>query len=470
MANTLGGVFSPGYRDVAQEERDEHQRAKDIAGMSLGDLAAYSAYTGGRGAVQGVGQALGVDQRSDARKHADAVSAAKAEAAKLGFDPDDPASVDKFYKAVIQILQRQGLVAEAMAVAKEYQANKVAQQKATTGAAAVEQRRAAADARAAAANERNAIARAKLGTSGPEVIQLLANVDRMRNEMDALPEGDPRRDAIEANIQRLLARASKLSEGQGVKVVDLGDRVQIVDAGTGKSVREEEKGAAPLSAKDEAKEERANAAEAAAYASMKANIQNIYNAAAKLYSLPGLSSITGRLGTLFEREEGPPAALEAMMMDAGREAYASVKQVKGATFLAGLEDLKRANEKGTSGLGQVTEREGAKVENAKAALRLSQPTESFRTNLKTYIDSIVNASKLMDEKAQAAGISVRPLQEVPLTVPGARQPRTSSPAPSAKPAPMEDEYVRMVSPDGKTGKVKRSEVEAAKAAGYTEAR
>src|SRR5690606_29481343 len=95
---------------------------------------AYTGLAASRMAGQGIGRtvaaATGRDPRTPTERNLQAIEAAKQQVAALGFDPEDPKSIDQFYKQVVMILQRQGLAAEAMTVAKEWRAAKTADAKA----------------------------------------------------------------------------------------------------------------------------------------------------------------------------------------------------------------------------------------------------------------------------------------------------------------------------------------------------
>lgn len=105
----LGGLFSPNFRNLRDEELDENRRLDALAADPFRAMA-RTAYEGagiaGRGLGTAVAGAAGKDPRTPTARNAQAVEAAKAEVAKLGFDPEDPKSLDSFYKQVISILQK----------------------------------------------------------------------------------------------------------------------------------------------------------------------------------------------------------------------------------------------------------------------------------------------------------------------------------------------------------------------------
>jgi protein-disulfide isomerase-like protein with CxxC motif len=125
----LSSIFNRWSRDPRQEELDDDQRITALAADPF-KAAAMTAYGASRDAGRGVGSAvaagMGKDPRTPGQRNMAAIEAAKAQVAQLGLDPDDPKSVDEFYKQVIIILQKQGLAAEAAAMSQEYRTAKSA--------------------------------------------------------------------------------------------------------------------------------------------------------------------------------------------------------------------------------------------------------------------------------------------------------------------------------------------------------
>src|SRR5687767_13081308 len=123
----LDGLFTPQYRDLRQDELDEENRLLRLDDDPFNAMA-LAAYSSGRQAGLGLWTDVAAggdkDPRSPLQRHSEAVEAAKAQVASLGLDPDKPETIDQFYRQVIQILQKQGLAAEALQVGKEYQEQK----------------------------------------------------------------------------------------------------------------------------------------------------------------------------------------------------------------------------------------------------------------------------------------------------------------------------------------------------------
>lgn len=437
-AGMLPGLFSPQYKDLRAEQQDEDARLRGLATMDPFQAAAYASYSGASQAGKGLGGAVasaaGLDTRSPARLQMDQIQAAKAEVQQLGFDPQDPKSLDKFYLNVIKILQSKGLAAEAAEMAKEWRTYSHETAKDALGIAE-SQRKAERDKNQnAAAIARNAILAQRLGTQGPEVIQLLGQLDAM-NASDALK--DPYKE------KAIMARIDELTAPKGIKVVPAGDHYDILGP-DGKKIGTDEIGAKPLSEKDALKNDAKEASLESAYKEAKASWQQQYDSAVDLYNHPGVGGITGRFGRLVGEQNATGSttlgniATTAAGSDS-RGALALWKQVTGSTFLAGLARLKSQSPTGSTGLGAVSNIEGEKVQAAAAALSREQDAPEFRQRLATYIQILVDTAKRVDEAAAQQDIPAIPLRPKPLTgAPTGRRPaaspRTAAPAPSVAPA------------------------------------
>jgi hypothetical protein len=464
----LGDLFSTNHRDVRQEEQDEEQRLQYQAQDPFRAMA-HAAYTGASMAGKGLGRAVtaaaGKDPRTPTERNAAAVEAAKAQVAKLGIDPSD---VDAFYKAVIDILRKQGLAADALAVANEWhdQKAKATDQKLRSTQLDIANRDLArktseGEARTSYNNERNRIAKLRLGTQGEPVVQLLSQLDNVQ------PEDTYRRRA-------LMARIAELTKGSKVKAVDLGNRVQLIDELTGEEIREEQKGAAPETAGQIAKREAAGDHDQFAYGEVKADMQRQIDKVAELHNHPGLDGIVGVLDQyVADKDAGIKGAVATALASGPARAAAELwKSITGGTLLTGLVKLKQASKTGASGLGALSEKEGEKVQADAAALGRSQNAADMRLRLRQYIEDIKGGSDRLDAKAQSTGAPVIALKIPALTARGGRPSNNPAPrtpvVPAAAPAAPSGDRVRVKRPNGQTGSIPRAQLEAAKAAGYTE--
>jgi hypothetical protein len=252
------------------------------------------------------------------------------------------------------------------------------------------------------------------------------------------------------------------------RLADAGDRIVVLDS-AGVPIRTIEKGAEPLGKKDEIKAGEKENKASTAYANTMRNMQSDYDAAIELYNHPGIEDITGRFGRLVgDAPTGQPSLTRELATtiasSEGRAAFNLWQRVTGGTFLAGLTDLKAASPVGSTGLGQVSNIEGNKVQSAKAALNRDQDAPDFRKQLAGYVKSFEDAAAAMAAAAERDGLQPIALQRRPLTGPaGARSRRTAQPAQPPSPG-----HVRMRAPDGREAWIAPDKVEAARTAGAVE--
>jgi len=231
MADSLITLFKPKTTAEQDEELRRENQARTLARMSPQEMSTYLGATGGemlgRGAVQAGAAALGYDARTPGETEDDAVAAAKRQVQQLGFDPEKPESVDQFYRQVISILQKQGLVAQAMQVAKEYQAAK------------------AANTRASAEVDKAAAQKKRSEQMGPRVVQMISAYEAVQRELAGTPEDDPKYAALEQRAEMLRSAIEKEGVQKGIKIVPRGNKMEIVDDKTGETIREVDVGAKP---------------------------------------------------------------------------------------------------------------------------------------------------------------------------------------------------------------------------------
>lgn len=436
-AGMLSGLFNPTEKDLLAAQRDENTQLDSLAQNGPFAALARTAYEGGHTAGRGLGtmlaSAAGADARSPLQRYSDAVEKAKAEVAKLGFNPDDPNTIDDFYKHVIMILQQQGLAADALAVGKEYSAQKHQRATEALGLKAETRKASTAAAQDARAAERNQILMQKFQAQGPEIVRLLGMLDEMNADTGAK---DPYKE------KAIMARIDSLSGG-GIKVVNAGDHYVVVDAKTGAEISKGDIGAKPASEKDQTKNDQAMAQVENAYQQTKLSLQQNYDNAVELYNHPGLKDAVGVLAGMISRDSEHVGVGDflnrARLSDVAKAAVAKLQQVRGQTFIGALTDLKAASPKtGATGLGSLTEVEGKKIQNAKAALDPQQGYASFRQYLSQYVHQIESSGQVLDDGAKRYGIETfYPLRVKPL--PGAPSPQASpasAPATGAPTAPV----------------------------------
>ena len=113
-------------------------------------------------------------------------------------------------------------------------------------------------------------------------------------------------------------------------------------------------------------------------------------AATRLLAHPGRDKIIGpRIGAL------PDAAVAAISEDHGG-AMALHLTLQGQTFIRALQDLKATSKTGASGLGQLTEVEGNKIQQAKAAISRQQGPAQFVRTLQAYLAALQSGRKVAE--------------------------------------------------------------------------
>ena len=234
------------------EQEDEKQRRDAFNYAQLTNPTQQNLYEiarGGQAMQEGIRGLVGtglsmatgqnVDVRSPGQQRNAAIENAKQQVKGLGFNPDDPKSIDAFYKKVIQVLQSNGLIPEAMEVAKEYQAAKVAQTRAQTGVDTLEER-----VRSNKAKEQ--LARDKMAQAGPEIVQLGNALDNIANALANADPDDPRVAQLTIKYERFLNRMQELAGmNPEIRTQDLGNEVVVYDRKTGEEVKRWTKGQKP---------------------------------------------------------------------------------------------------------------------------------------------------------------------------------------------------------------------------------
>src|SRR3972149_5087234 len=195
----LSGLFNIPAIDPAAQKEEE--RLRSLAQMNPFDAAAYTAYSGGAQAGQGIGKSAagltGRDVRTPTAKRTDAIEAAKAQVSQLGFNPEDPKSIDTFYRQVIQILQRQGLAGEALDVAREWSEHNKDTDTAALGRGKLAESVAKREAKKISDAERNATLKAK---NAPELARMIDIVESF-DPITQAPQRKMRLEALNAMLE-----------------------------------------------------------------------------------------------------------------------------------------------------------------------------------------------------------------------------------------------------------------------------
>lgn len=425
----LGNLFNQGMNARRTEELDDDKSLERLSAMDGFQADRLATYQGADMAGKGIGElaaaAAGKDPRTPAVRNAQAIEAAKAQVSQLGFDPQDPKSMNEFYKKVIAILQQQGLVPEAMAVAQEWRTQSLADTKASAEQQKLDlQNKELERKRDRDANDydvglaRVEALKAKVGAAASPIAKMMADLERTE---------DP---VMRAHLKRAIENAS----ASKIIVQDLGGQIQLLDATTREPIRIDDKTPTP---RDQAKTDKADENEQYAYAEIKADMQRQVDKSAELHNHAGLAGMSGRLGQ-FVGKEGTMGTLASVFAgDKTRGAYALYTSIVGGTLLTGLTKLKQASKTGASGLGALSEREGEKVQADAAALGQAQNADDMKLRLRQYIQTITEGGQRLDGKAQASGINVIPLRVPQLNSKGgnAQNATRSQPAPAPASAP-----------------------------------
>lgn len=425
MKGMLGDLFTPSARTLRDDELDK-ERVHQWQAQDPFKAMAHASYSGATLAGEGLARAgvaaAGGDPRTRLERNVEAVEAAKQQVAALGFNPDDPKSIDEFYKRVIQILQKQGLAAEALAVGKEWNAEKH-----------------------------------KTAKSDIELRDLQRREDRDRRaaELGIMRVASAREIAAAKNatakeIADAKLTAEQLKDGP-FKSIDYGDHVEVINR-FGEVISSKPKA---LNPKDEERDANAKRDAEQAYGEYLAGLQRQYDAAVQLHNHPGVDGITGRFARHVGTDDKSPVLGTLATTLAGKDARGALalhNQVVGGAFLAGLAKLKNASPNKSTGLGAVSEKEGDKVQSDAAALDRAQEAADYRKQLAIYIQEMEGFAQRLAAGAQQDKIAPKPLATKPLNGAPAAKPAAVPAAAPAAPAgaPKVERWER-----GADGKLKR---------------
>lgn len=222
MANDYLSIFGPAadprVAQIAAAREQELALARLTPAQQIAASRTMGAGNAGRGTAQLVAGGIGAATGVDVREPQDKLAAAKArvQAALRGKDMTDPAVV---YPVLIQALQQEGLVREAVGAAKEYETLRNEREDRSLARTREARLQAGQDARLA-------IEQAKLDDPKSPVGKIMADVDAMRARLAKLEPGSPAAQALERQIDIALRKA-ETSIGAGVKLNKLGDRTEV---------------------------------------------------------------------------------------------------------------------------------------------------------------------------------------------------------------------------------------------------
>jgi len=130
-------------------------------------------------------------------------------------------------------------------------------------------------------------------------------------------------------------------------------------------------------------------------------LDNDIQAAQRLMVHPGLTQIVGPQNGAI-----PGPALVALKGATAGGAHAVFLTVEAQAFIQALQDLKATSKTGASGLGQLTEREGDKIQAAKAPLTRQQGDEQFKRSLADYITALQGTRKAASQELTGVSAEV----------------------------------------------------------------
>jgi hypothetical protein len=374
-----------------------------------------------------------------------------------------------------------------MMVAKEWHAETLGNRKLELANATEARKNTEGRQRNEVAVERNRIAALNIDKKNlPETVKLLDQLDEMHSPDSGA--ADPVRE------QAIMLRLNQLAGGN--KWENLGGTMKLVDA-AGKEIRSDTVTAKPLSAKDDAKLKETKNKANAIYDAAHLQMQEAYDIAIEAYNHKGLDNAVGPVHGMALKTGDIDLTGAALLntpgkmggfTKAGVDFRAVYKRVLGNTFITALKQLKQASPTtGASGLGNLSNMEGDKIQSAQAALDPLQYPPQFRRQLLGYINQIIKSWDVVNRQADREGILTEPLKLKELTgqmtsgfTPSAETAGPVAPAvPGAAPAAAVEGAapavpaappVKVRFPDGRTGTVPADKLEAAKARGAVEVR
>lgn len=220
----------------ADQARQQQQAAMQYAQLSGPQQSSYNMFQTAAGMAQPVADLASAGISAAQGQPVDNPQAklqnirAKVQAALRGVDATDPTKV---YPVMIQVLQQEGMVSQAMALQKEYEdiTNKRRD-----------------DERAQKKDQSLADYHQKLIDSRDPRSPLSKSIDAYQAlvaKRNALPEGSPERAAAD---QAVNAYEAQLLQKDKVMIANAGDRVQVLNANDGSFIRDITVGAKPASA------------------------------------------------------------------------------------------------------------------------------------------------------------------------------------------------------------------------------
>jgi hypothetical protein len=302
-----------------------------------------------------------------------------------------PGTVE-FYTAAIDILRKYGLVGDAEKMAQQLRAVEIG--KAGEHSPTLKLQR----------DKDTLLKRPDADT--PNVRAAIATIDRQLALLGTRAEGSQPAPHELTKLYTDMKAARDAGDAEGEQMY----KDAIANWLQQKKKAGEDKGNPALDYKKDRDAKKDAAAEAATVKALQGVVRSLnvdIQSAEALLAHPGLPKITGEFAGLTGRVGG---ALS-------RGAYPLLLNVHAQTFLRALQNLKDSSKTTASGLGQLTEREGDKIQNARVALDTQQPTEQFKTILRGYIGQLKSARNQGVSELQGVGADI-PAELPPLLAGG----------------------------------------------------
>jgi len=342
-----------------------------------------------------------------------------------------PGTVE-FYTAAVDILRKHGLVGEADQMAKKLHDLEIGKGETTP---ALKLQRA-----------RDELVK-RLNTGDESVKPAIAAIDKQIAALGTVRVGSTPADPEFVKLLNQYEAALEVGQGDRATVIK-----QYMDAfvkqkqGSGADMTPYQSAMLKIAQDREKREagkveDKKKEGEAAAVRSLQGLVRALDNdiqAAQRLLVHPGLSAIIGP-----QNGAVPGPALVAIKGANAGGAHAVFLTVEAQAFIQALQDLKLTSKTGASGLGQLTEREGDKIQAAKAPLNRQQGDDQFKRSLQDYIAALQSTRATAAQEITGAKAEVpapRPVvddsakpRDAATVAPGAfPQP---APAPAAQPKP-----------------------------------
>lgn len=252
-------------------------------------------------------------------------------------------------------------------------------------------------------------------TMGPEKFtETFSKLESERRERDLEPsqlskaQSDARKAAVDADFAESGAVLDLQKKGwdifkiqEDVKIAKENNRIAAMNAALNRETNDLKR--QELQAKlDEAKTKRDQEVRdrTATVEASRTTIDNSLSTIDRLINNPALDDVVGALegSKLYLNTPGGIINPFTSSADERANAIADIETIKSQTFLNQLQQLKNSSDKGASGLGSLTEKEGERLINGIQSLSRKQGEEQFRKNLTEVQRLLLKSRKALVDK------------------------------------------------------------------------